>query len=103
MLSLPLFLVLLGLGAAALAFWCDARLAARAPSEYGPAMGHVVSAIFVGSFLVRPLLQLAARIDSPDARVLAVLGIGLAALVYAFLAGIWLIRLTHALVARHSK
>lgn len=102
-MTLQVFLVLLGLGAAAIAFWCDARFPALAPSEYGPAMGHVLSVVFVGSFLVGPLLQLAAEIQAPDARVLAVLAIGLSALVYAFLAGIWLIRLTHALVARHSK
>ena len=102
-MTLHVFLIVLGLGSAAIAFWWDARFPALAPSEYRIAMARIVTAIFVGSFLVHPVLEFVAMIEPAEAKMLAILGVGMTALVYAFLSGIWVIKLTHALVARHSK
>lgn len=101
LMTTHLFVLALGVGAAAIAIWVDARFPGIAPSEYGYAFLHVLSAIAVGTFLVRPALAGVIELDPVALRAVGVLAVCLTALVYAFVAGVWVIKLTHALVARH--
>ena len=100
-MNMGLFLVLLGVGGAAIAFWIDARYPKLGPREYQVAFLHVITAVFVATLVVPPALAVTRSLPSQQATVLAIVLIGLAALVYAFLAGVWIVRVTHGLIARH--
>jgi hypothetical protein len=80
----------LTLGAALLAFWLDARFPGLRPKT--PAQGLIHAAIGVFTmFGAAALLQLVYGI--PDGAFMAmVLGVFLPSLVYALLAGLWMLR-----------
>ena len=97
------FIIAVGIGAAALAFWVDARFPRLAPQDQAFAFAHVLAAMGICSFLVRPALIGALSLDPLQARAAGVLLVCLTGLGYAFLAGVWLVRLTHASVARFRR
>ena len=102
-MSIGLFLILLGIGSAVIAFWVDARFPRLAPTNYQRCVLHAATAIFVGSFLTAPALRFAGTfVAAPGARLVICL-VGLCILTYAFLAGVWIVRVTQALVARHMR
>jgi hypothetical protein len=86
-----LFVVALAVGAGALALWADVRVPRLQPKELRGVLLHTFIAFAV-------LHVVAGWIGAPASGTLAVamaalLGIALPAIVYAFLAGIWAIRM----------
>jgi hypothetical protein len=80
----------LTLGAALLAFWLDARLPGLRPKTAAQGLIHATVGVFT-MFGAAGLLQLVYGI--PDGAFMAmVLGVFLPSLVYALLAGLWMLR-----------
>ena len=97
------FLIFLGLGSAAIAFWLDVRFPSFAPDELGRLTVHLVGAT-LGAQLVVPLaLTKTAALGGGMWNVGGVFLVGLPALVYLFVTGIWLVKLGHAFLGRYSR
>jgi hypothetical protein len=80
----------LTLGAALLAFWLDARFPGLRPKTAAQGLIHAAIGVFT-MFGAAGLLQLVYGI--PDSAFMAmVLGVFLPSLVYALLAGLWMLR-----------
>ena len=80
----------LTLGAAVLAFWLDARFPGLRPKTAAQGLIHAAIGVFT-MFGAAGLLQLVYGI--PDKALMAmVLGVFLPSLVYALLAGLWMLR-----------
>jgi hypothetical protein len=89
-------------GAALLACWLDVRLERRRPVSPTRRFGHALAAFAVVRVTTAVSQELAGS-DSPRLKLLAVLfAVVLPGLVYAFLAGLWLMR-TLAEVARAAR
>lgn len=91
------FIIGLGIGAALLAFWVQLRFSNLAPQTLGWAIFHLVvttvlaqltKAVF-GSVELQPLGTMA-----------LVFGLALPTLVYAFLTGMWIIRIAQGALGR---
>jgi len=79
--------------AAAVAIWIVVRLPERAPTEFRRAFIHF-GVSMVGMYLISPILQHdLASLPQPFQLYLSVFGVLLPALVYRFVATIWLLRL----------
>lgn len=89
------FLVCLTVGAAALALWALVRFPGRAPASLGWAFVHVGAAMAVGS-LLKPVLAAVVGSTLPFALFVGIFALVLPSLIYMFLAGGWLLRLTAA-------
>ena len=88
-----MFSVLFVAAAAALAIWIVVRFPERAPTEFRRAMVHF-GVSMVGMYVVVPILQHdLAFMHQPFRLYLSVFGVVLPALVYRFVATIWLLRL----------
>ena len=90
-MALPNFAGALAVGAAALAWWLDARFEGRRPASPVARITHALAAYV--------LIRLAAAVTtvlgtdaSASARMLVILGLVLPGLVYAFVTGLWLMR-----------
>jgi hypothetical protein len=79
------------IGAGAIALWTDVRLPKLAPDEMSRILMHTMAAFIVLKIAAGAVGPIAAY--GPLHAMAAVLGLGLAAVVYAFLVGIWAIRL----------
>jgi hypothetical protein len=96
------FALALAIGAAVLALWVDLRLERRRPASPTTRVAHALAAYMVLR-VTAPASQSLAGSSTAPARVLAVVFlVVLPGLVYAFLAGLWLMR-TLAEVARLSR
>ena len=96
------FGIALAIGAALLAAWVDMRLERKRPGSPGRCFAHAATAFAVVQGTTTAAAALAGS-ETPRLGLLAVLfGIVLPGLVYAFLAGLWLMR-TLAEVARLSR
>lgn len=85
-------MLLFVLGSAALAFWvamCRPRLA---PAGFRSAGIHLVAALVVGSVL-GPVLHAVPGLPSPLSLFFALFAVGLPAITYMLLAGMWLVQL----------
>jgi hypothetical protein len=88
------FVLLLLVGSAGLAFWLAARFPDAGPNRLGYAVLHLlcgVAAVRAIPGLTNALLAASAEL----ARVVAPFGVALPLFTYAFLTGLWLIRLIH--------
>jgi amino acid transporter len=85
------FVVVLTVAASLLALWIDLRLPKLAPASLKRVLLHVVSA-FVA-------LQLFAAVAATVTIYVALFGIVLPLLTYAFLTGIWFIRIAQSMLA----
>lgn len=84
------FVIALGLGAAALAFWVQFRFPSLAPQGFGWAIVHLV----VTGVLAQLTKTVFASVDlQPLGTMALVFGLALPTLVYAFVAGMWFIRI----------
>ena len=98
-MDLPVLIVSLALGAAALAIWVDVRLPSLAPTSIRGLVAHLIAALIVcqvGSMLIGATAdtqQLAAMLT-------AVLALALPVLVYAFLTGVWMIKMAQNMLGR---
>jgi len=85
------FVVALAVGAALFAVWTHARFPGLAPERLGKTMLHTA-----GALLVLQLLPVA--LDSGLNVYVAVLGIAVPALTYAFLAMLWMLKLAQTVL-----
>lgn len=84
-------LVAIAVGAALLALWSYVRWPGAAPTSFG---GAIVRALLAFGLLQLGVVALEAAVGaSPSVVVVAVLGLIVPALTFAFLASLWLLRL----------
>lgn len=89
-MSPMIFGTALAFGSFAIALWADVRFPQLAPGEMGRILLHTLAAFFalrVVAGLVGPLAA------SATFGVAAAFAVGLASLVYAFLVGVWALRM----------
>jgi hypothetical protein len=100
MTSVEIFLLALGVGAALIAFWIALRFPERGPQDFKAAMAHVFLSLGVGWFTPAAFGYVISY--GRVAAMPAIFGILLPALVYAFLAVAWFLKLAHGAIAhRH--
>ena len=94
--ELVLFIVV---GAALLALWIDVRYPQLVPEQTGRRFAHAAAA-FVGAQLLAPTLValLVGTVGTMPFQLIALFGVLLPALVYAFLVAIWLLRLLRSVL-----
>jgi hypothetical protein len=88
------FAVLLVVASAVLAFWLAARFPALAPKTLGYAVLHVLGG-FAAIRAIPGLSDPVTAFSTELAHFLVPFGIALPLLTYAFLAGLWVLRLIH--------
>lgn len=88
--NLAAFLVLLLLGAAAVALWFDARFPSWAPDGLGRALVHVGVSIVLAQVTIPVGMKLAA--GSEASVLLALFTVAFPALTYCLLSGVWVVR-----------
>ena len=95
------FLLLFVLGSSVLAMWFALRFPALAPASLRSAVIHLVVAFVVGSVL-GPTLKVVPGLPSELSTLVALFAVGLPAITYMLLVGLWLVRLAvgHALPGR---
>jgi hypothetical protein len=94
------FLMVLTVGAAAIALWINARFPKLAPDGIRTAIIHVGAAMLVGQVLLPSLTDVVPG-SNPVMRALVITFIlGLPALVYTLLASIWVIRIAQGALLR---
>jgi len=92
------FLIVLALGAAAIAVWMDARFERLGPRTLRRALLHVSLALVVGWAVVPPAIGTV--MDAGAGPLLALLATALPALVYLFLATFWTLRHAQSSLSR---
>lgn len=90
-MSIHMFLIYLGVGAALVALWFYVRFPNAGPDELWPAFLHFMAGMFVARIFVPKMFAVTG--DGVGGALLAVFGIGFPALVYLFLVGFWILRL----------
>jgi hypothetical protein len=94
--SVNAFLVVFAAGAAAVAIWVDARFPALAPASFRASFVHAGVSLVLGQLIVPLAIQALSGTGSSVIVLAAVLALGLPALVYCFLAALWVLRLVAA-------
>jgi hypothetical protein len=90
-LTAQLYVLVLAVGAGALAVWTDVRFPTLAPAGMGGVLFHSFAAMVALKLIAGSIVGLT---SGPFAMALAaVIGIALPGLVYAFITGVWAIRL----------
>jgi hypothetical protein len=94
--------VLIGLGAGAIALWIDVRFPRLAPRELVTAVLNVAASVAVvyGS---SPVMQMLTSSDDPRVVLLGVFAIGFPSVVYCLLAGIWLIKVAQRMLSGNLR
>jgi hypothetical protein len=93
--SVQAFAICMGVGAAVVALWVDARFPRLMPWKLGRLLVHLVLALlFV--YAVSPGMAALISLGIPAAKIAAVFCVAFPVLVYNFLVGAWLIRLAQA-------
>jgi hypothetical protein len=95
----PTLAVSLFLGAAALALWSDVRLGERGPTSFLHILIHALAAFMVLRF-ARGAVVLAAESGETSRVMFALLGVLLPALVYVFLASLWVLKTVRGALPR---
>ena len=92
-MTVGIFSVLFVAAAAAVAIWIVVRFPERAPTEFRRAFIHF-GVSMIGMYVISPILQHdLASLPQPLQLYLSVFGVLLPALIYRFVATIWLLRL----------
>ena len=94
------FLLVLTLGAGAIALWINFRFPKLAPEGLKMAIIHVGAAILVGQVLLPGLNEAVPHSNPMVAGLVITFLLGLPALVYALLASIWVIRIAQGALLR---
>jgi hypothetical protein len=87
------FTLALTVGAFLLASWVDAQVGASRPASPGKRLAHALVGVLLVQASVGALYLVQAAGASPAGLMAAVLALFLPALVYAMLAGLWMIRM----------
>jgi hypothetical protein len=91
------FVIALGIGAAALAFWVQFRFPNLAPQTFGWAIVHLV----VTGVLAQLTKTVFGGLDlQPIGTMALVFGLALPTLVYGFVSGMWFIRVAQGAMGR---
>jgi ABC-type uncharacterized transport system permease subunit len=93
-----LLTALIGLGAAAIALWIDARFPSLAPQELAKAALHIAASVVAG-YATGPAVQALAAADDPRVVLFGVFAVAFPSVVYCFLAGIWMIKLVQRMMS----
>jgi hypothetical protein len=91
-MSFGAFIVVMTLGAAALALWAGVRFPRMGPETLTGALIQVAVALMAGWFLVPAAISSVVRWDETAGPLIAVLLFALPALTYLFLASLWAMR-----------
>jgi hypothetical protein len=94
------FLMVLTLGAGAIALWINFRFPKLAPQGLKTAIIHVGAAILVGQVVLPGLSQAVPHSNPVVAGLVTTFVLGLPTLVYALLASIWVIRIAQGALLR---
>ena len=86
-----LFVLVLAVGAGALALWTDVRFPKLGPQSMGGVLVNTMAAMIALKLVAGNIGLLTS--GPPAAAVAAILGVALPGLLYAFISGIWAIRL----------
>lgn len=86
------FLIVIAVGAGAIALWIDTRFPRFAPTDIRRAVIHVGVSLVVAQLAVPLLIKTVAAGGSPVEVLFALFGIGFPALTYCLLASIWIIK-----------
>jgi hypothetical protein len=85
-MNLGLLLILIALGAGAVALWADVRLTRFTPKD-------LRQAIVIAQLAVPLLMKTMLAAESPVAVLVAIFGVAFPALTYCLLASIWIIKI----------
>jgi hypothetical protein len=85
--SVNTFIVASAVGAASIALWVEVRFPKLGPERVTVGLVHLLAATATAHFLVP------AALDSATNKVLAIFVVAIPALIYAFLTGIWIMKL----------
>jgi len=96
--SLGAFIIVLTLGAAALAVWTVVRFPKLGPSTLVGALIQVGLALGAGAFLVPPGMRSALALDPPTGPLVAIFVFVLPSLAYLFLASLWASRVLQQMI-----
>jgi hypothetical protein len=102
-MAVPFMVLLIGLGAGALALWVDARFPRLAPTEMRPALIHVGISIVIAQLVVPIGMRALLGLETAVGTLLAVFAVAFPAIVYALLAGLWVIKLTTGVLRSHMR
>ncbi len=91
-MSFGAFIVVMTLGAAALALWAGARFPRLGPNTLAGALVQVALALAAGWFLVPAGISSVVRWDESAGPLIGVLLFALPGLIYLFLASLWAMR-----------
>lgn len=97
--TIPMLLAALAVGSALLAFWAAVRFPERGPDGFATAILHVFVSFGVGWAAGNAFVMIVG-FGKPAAFV-AIFFVVLPALVYAFLAGAWFLRLAHGAMSHY--
>ncbi len=95
-LNINAFLIVFAAGTAAVALWIDGRFPRLAPTSFRTSFLHAGVSLVLGQLIVPLGIQTISANGSPSFVLTAVLGLGLPALVYCFLAALWVMKLVAA-------
>jgi hypothetical protein len=90
--NVGLIVILIALGAAAIALWIDVRFPGIAPREARGILIHGALAVAAGQLLVPPTLRFVTELESPALTLVGVFGVAFPAIIYALLVGVWTIK-----------
>jgi hypothetical protein len=97
-----LVVVLIGLGAGAIALWIDVRFPRLAPQELATVVLNVAASIAV-VYATGPVIQMLSASDDPRVVLLGVFALAFPSVVYCLLAGIWLVKLAQRMLSGHLR
>jgi hypothetical protein len=92
--------MLIGVGAAAIALWIDVRFPGIAPRALRGFVIHAALAIGAGQLLVPTAMNALLGAESPVLALVAIFGVAFPALLYAFLVGVWTIKTAQGFLLR---
>jgi hypothetical protein len=98
-MSFGAFIVVMTLGAAALALWTGVRFPRMGPDTLAGALIQVAVALAAGWFLVPAAISSVVRWDETAGPLIAVLLFALPALTYLFLASLWAMRVLQQMMS----
>ena len=97
-MSTAVFLILFAVGSAAVAWWIDARFTTLSPESLRTALIHVGISVVVAQLIVPPGLHVLVGAGSQVVTLAALFGLALPALVYSFLAALWVLKLVRGML-----
>ena len=102
-MTVAVVVLLIGVGAGAIALWIDARFPRLAPDEMRGALIHVGVSIVIAQLLVPIGMKVLLSLETLFSTLFAIFGVAFPAIVYALLAGLWVIKLTTGVLRSHMR